>query len=522
MGNPFRAAARQMDPPRRPAPQGFFGGATSSRLYADFNAGIYSADVEIRAAMRVVRARARSLVRDNPYASGFLSELANNVIGSQGVLLEAHVTSSDGKKQKATNKAIESAWLDWSLPKHASADRRTSWVDIQQLALRTVAMDGECFIRKLPYFNNRHGFALQFIDADQVDEFYNRGPTVGQNEIRMGVEIDEYGAPVAYYVWSRQLSDMGPRERLKIPAAEMTHLFVRYRVQQTRGISWFAPALLNLKMLDGYTEAELVAARTSAAKMGFIVTVDPNGYSETTADDPAERITEANPGTFEELGPNQDIRLFDPKHPSVAFKDFTKAILRGVSRGVNMAYTTLTGDLEAVNYSSIRAGLLSERDQYRNLQRWSVEQLHDPVYDAWRPNALLTGSLAVDSRLASDYSERRWRARGWKWVDPKNDLLAAKIAIDLGLASRSRLAAEQGVDWEEVVDELAHEMDVSETSGVDVTGDQGAVTKALSRRGIRATQLRRLAAEMDADETTPKRARRHLRAVPTTSTGTGE
>jgi lambda family phage portal protein len=529
-----------MDAPRVDR-RAVFGGATGSRLYQDFQAGIYSPDVEIRMAGRVMRARARMLVRDNPHASGFLNELASNVVGPDGILLEAHVSTGDGKKSKTTNQAIERAWLDWGRPQHASVDRRTSWRDLQRLAVRTVAMDGECFFRKIRYFGNPHAFALQFIDADQVDEFYLVGPSPGQHEVRNGVEIDEYGAPIAYHIWSRQISDMGPRQRVRVPAEEIIHLFVQYRGQQTRGVTWFAPALLNLKMLDGYTEAELVAARTAAAKMGFIVNKTPEAIEayDASGDGETARLSDAAPGSFEELAPGQEMQLFDPKHPSIAFKDFTKAVLRGVARGLNMAYTTLTGDLEAVNYSSIRAGLLSERDWYRTLQRWLIEHCHGDVYDAWLPNALLAGSLAVDSRLSSDYRDVKWRPRGWKWVNPKDDLIAAKLAIDLGLDSRTRLAGEQGRDWEEIIDELAHEIDVSGTAGVDVTGDQTSAgnTKAASPapRRVRALFRRLVTGEISTKvfyaryerllratsdgHPTSTTARPRLRAV---ATGTGE
>lgn len=504
----------------RPAPRAFFGAAAGGRLYDDFGAGIYSPDTEVRAAMRVVRARARALVRDNPYASGFINEIVNNVVGPDGILLEAHVASADGKKNKPTNKAIERSWLRWGGPKTACVDRRSSWRDLQALRMRTVAMDGECFFRKIPYFRNSHAFALQFIDADQVDEYYNRAPSTGSNEIRMGIEIDEYGAPLYYHIWSRQLSDIGPRVRLRVPAEEIIHDFVQYRGQQTRGISWFAPALLNLKMLDGYTEAELVAARASSAKMGIVLNLSPEAIEAYDAPGDGEgqnpRLTEAAAGTVDELGPGQDFRTFDPKHPSIAFKDFTKTILRGVARGVNMAYTTMTGDLEAVNYSSIRAGLLSERDWYRTLQRWSVEHFNTDVYEAWLPNALLSGALAVDNRLASEYRDVRWRGRGWKWVDPKNDLLAAKLALDLGLTSRSRLAAEQGCDWEEIVDELAHEIEVSTEAGVDVTGDQQPAG------GVKAMSVvDRLHAAVNAEEREEMRALSARRRL-AVSTGTGD
>jgi hypothetical protein len=127
-------------------------------------------------------------------------------------------------------------------------------------------------------------------------------------------------------------------------------------------------------------------------------------------------------------------------------------------------------------------------------------------------------------------------------VDPKSDLLAAKLAIDLGLSSRTRLAGEQGMDWEEIVGELAHEIEVSDTEGVDVTGDQqsrgGAQGGTRHARRVRALFRRFSAGELTQRQflaryerlllangerlpASPRSARR-VRAFPTALTGTGE
>lgn len=54
-----------------------------------------------------------------------------------------------------------------------------------------------------------------------------------------------------------------------MPADQIIHLYVSERANQTRGVTWFHPVMTGIKMLDGYTEAELVAARAAGAKMDF-------------------------------------------------------------------------------------------------------------------------------------------------------------------------------------------------------------------------------------------------------------
>jgi len=40
-------------------------------------------------------------------------------------------------------------------------------------------------------------------------------------------------------------------------------------------------------------------------------------------------------------------------------------------------------DLEGVNYSSIRAGVLEDREIFKGLQDWFIRSLVMPVFDEW-------------------------------------------------------------------------------------------------------------------------------------------
>ena len=51
------------------------------------------------------------------------------------------------------------------------------------------------------------------------------------------------------------------------------------RPGQSRGVTWFAPVMVSIRMLEGYQEAELVAARAGASKMGFFESSPVIGYS---------------------------------------------------------------------------------------------------------------------------------------------------------------------------------------------------------------------------------------------------
>jgi capsid protein len=162
-----------------------------NRLTADFNPYVQSPTQESSGRSPFLRARAQQLVRDNSHAAGFANELANQVIGPDGILLQAKVkTSTSDTLHKSTNDKIEGAWKEWGMPENATADGYESWVDFQRTVIRTIAIDGEVFIQKLRYFDNPFGFSLQIIDAELVDvERTTCRRRTAQNEIRLGIEV---------------------------------------------------------------------------------------------------------------------------------------------------------------------------------------------------------------------------------------------------------------------------------------------------------------------------------------------
>jgi lambda family phage portal protein len=454
-----------------------FKGAAGGRLLGDWSPTLLNQNDEVRWSLPRLRARARELSRNNSYARQYLNLLAVNVVGPDGIRYQAQVRDNSGKLNTTINDRIEEAWREWS--ERASLDGRWSRVELEHQAIETTARDGEGLLRM--WYGpdlNRFGFALEPIDPDSLDERLNQQAGSGQNEIRMGVEVDARSRPVAYHLRERTGTSLGidrtrPPER--VPAEQIIHLGRATRPNQTRFATWFAPVMLPMHMLGGYTEAELVAARTAAAKMGFFTRKDENSPPPPAGDEKNnEIIMNADPGTFEFAPDGYDLADWSPEHPSTAFPTFVKAMLREISTGLGVSYNSLANDLENVNYSSMRSGLLIERDMWRLLQGWWVSSLMRRVFREWLNAALLSGALKLDSRDPRKFLAGKWTPRGWQWVDPLKDVQAAVVAIQTGLGSRTEYLAEQGEDPEEVMKELAAELALADELGVDVSGPKGA------------------------------------------------
>ena len=476
---PFGGGKKEQRRSRRLPQRRSYAMAAATRLTSGWTTAATSADHEVSSALVAARARARELARNDAYAVRFLNLLKTNVVGHAGIKLQVRAKDSNGQLDTWANDQLESGWKAWGKKKNCTAAGTRSWVDVQQLVLTTLARDGEVLVRKLPRWDgNRFLFALHVLEADLLDENLNLTLDNG-NKIVMGVEKNKWGRPLAYWLLENHPGDtagVARQQRIRIPAAELEHLFIAERPGQTRGISWFVPAGARVKMLDGYEEAELVAARTAASKMGFFISPDGEGYTGDDFEEDSDQsapITEAEPGTFEQLPTGMDFKSWDPEHPVTAFADFEKAILRGIASGLNVSYVALANNLEGVSYSSIRSGEMADRDAWRLLQNFLVEHLCEPVWEEWLTWFLTSGLTKLPLNRYDKFNAPVWRPRGWAWVDPRNESEAAANDVEQGFKALDAVAAERGYDLEEIFEANARARDLAKKYGLTIPSLSG-------------------------------------------------
>lgn len=449
-------------------------GAEFSRLTLDWSATLAPPDEELRWSVARLRSRARDLARNNPYVRGYLNMLAVNVIGSAGMTLQAQVKDNSGLQNDRLNDAIEAGWLDWA--QDVTVGTPLSLVRFEHQLLKTVAREGEVFVREWRGFSNRFAYGLEAIDPDLVDETFNRvRGTDGTNEVRMGVEVNQFGRPVAYHVWDRPQSTIGapvPRRLQRIPANEILHLYDPDRVNQTRGVTWLASTMFGLKMIDGMDEAELVASRAAASKMGFFTRKGDELAGKPVSDDENALDMEANPGTFGILPPGYDFAQWDPQHPNAQYPAFIKAMLRKCATGLAVSYNGLANDLEGVNYSSMRHGLQGERDNWQTLQGWWIGAFRQRVYREWLGMALLAGAVRLDTRDFTKYLDVLWIPRGFPYVDPQVDQQTEIEGIDRGLRAPQDVVAARGGDLATVYRKLADAKKLAKQYGLDISAPE--------------------------------------------------
>jgi lambda family phage portal protein len=455
---------------KKPLKKRAYAGANQGRLFSDFVASSRSADEEIKGAIKVLRNRCRDLTRNNAYARRFISLAKANTVGDRGVTLQVKARNDNGAMDNLGNDSIEIAWKRWGRMGQCTVDGKISWVDSQRLFIENLVRDGEVLVRLVKYPNDFR-FALEFIESDLLDEEYNVTLPNG-HRIRMGVELDSFNRPVAYHLFTAHPGDnstmwMG-KSYNRIPADKMIHAFLPERAMQTRGAPWMSPVIADLKMLNGYREAELVAARVGASKMGFFTSPTGDGFTPDDTDNKVP-IMEAEPGTFHQLPDGVNFTQFDPTHPTTAFADFEKAILRGIASGLGVSYTSLANDLEGVSYSSIRQGALEDRDQWKIIQDFLIQHFVEPVYRAFLLSIMENSVINIPASRFDKFAEATvFRARGFQWVDPLKEMNAAVVGLQNGLLSMQDIANQQGRDVEEIFDQIQAEKEMAERYGLSM------------------------------------------------------
>jgi len=302
----------------------------------------------------------------------------------------------------------------------------------------------------------------------------------GQNAIASGVEVNKVGKPIAYHFVTGPLSS-GNRSTERVDATRVLHRFIFQRPEQKRGIPWTHAAMLSMHYAGEFAMSALMAAKHGADHLGFFVTPDGTAPSigdksiDNNGQEDGSRISTTAPGTWDTLPEGVDVKNIESKYPNEVFGGFMKSAYQRMSSGLpGASYPELCNDYEAVNFSSIRASILSSRDEWKKRQKWFSSAWLEPIFDDWLTWSLANGALLLENGSAlpsvkkTKFMAHGWQFRGWSWVDPLKDIQTAKEGIALRITSRTRIASEQGRDIEDVFDELQAEESLAKKYNINL------------------------------------------------------
>jgi lambda family phage portal protein len=273
------------------------------------------------------------------------------------------------------------------------------------------------------------------------------------------------------YSFSKPLNTRNLK-RTRVPADEVIHLFIQERPGQTRGTPALVSAMIRLRHMHGYEEAEIIFARASASLMGFIESDADQLQGDAVAG--GQQVTDFEPGIFKQMRPGEKVNVPAVSRPGGQFDPFMRAMLRGVASGTGVAYTSVSADYSQSNYSSERAAILKERDLWRVLQDWVRDNFHQEVFEGWLSMAFLSNQISLPKYEVTPelYTEAtKWCPRGWAWIDPEKEVSAYEKGVAAGFITQGDVIAQDGGDFNEKMLQRSSEVKKAQSLGLVFSSD---------------------------------------------------
>lgn len=458
---------------------GYTGGARDRRATRNWRPKQTSANEDLSPDLPDLRSRSRDLVRNVPLATGAISTVVTNVIGD-GLVLQSQIDRkvlnlSEGQAD-AWQQAAEREFAIWA--KAPDFTSRLNFDEMQALVLRAELESGDVFVARRRRIGKRdtYGLKLQVIEADRISN-----ENLGANKANLvdGVEMDDDGVPVAYWISTRHPDDtqQGVKREWRRFALGSTvtgqplilHLYAQKRPDQARGIPYLSPVVEAIKQLGDYGEAEARAAVVNAMFTVFVkhqTLPDDDatiiGENDSSANVDPDKEVQLGSGAIVDLAEGEEVQFADPKRPNTAFDAFVTAICRHIGVALELPYEVLLKSFTA-SYSASRAALEMAWQFFRMRRSWLAWKFCQPVYEWVITEAIATGRLSAPGFFADPVIREAWLGSDWIGpsriqLDPQKEASADETDLRMGTKTRAQIITERtGGSWERKHEQLVKE-----------------------------------------------------------------
>lgn len=518
MSDPAVTILDQYGKPMQPKRQALAGGRTGQPYDAASYRGEHTAewrpwlstpDTALNPVRDTIVARARDLARNDGWASGAVTRLLDNAIGSsfrpiakpdhRALAQYSGNARFDAVWAEEYGRAVNAVWRDWA------ADETGRWCDAERskwmslmfgVAFRHLLIDNDALAvldwkpERIAPGRARYATCVRLIDPDRLS---NPQLRMDLKHFRGGVEIDDDGVSIAYHIRKAHQADWWAAadtvtwERVERETAwgrpMVAHYFEPDQASQHRGGNGiFTPVLERLKMLFKYDGAELdgailnaIFAAIAESPMDHELMAEALGegsepgdaglvhhYQDGRAGFHDERRIRIAGNQIVQLYPGEKLNFLKSERPNANYPVFQKAVLRNVAMAIGSGMSQVSGDYSDVNFSSLRAEInevfktvVRRRENFGGgfaspIRSALLEEAHD-LDDLPMPRG---GEVPEFMEARAAYGRARWLGPGKGWVDPVAEKQGAILGMDAGLSTLEHEAAEHaGEDWEDILDQ---------------------------------------------------------------------
>ncbi|MDR1621563.1 MAG: phage portal protein, partial [Synergistaceae bacterium] len=386
--------------------------------------------------LEIMRERSRDLYAGGaPMGRGAIERVVLNSIGP-GLSLNCRIAGEslglNDEQAAEWERHVEQEFGLWAESKDCDITRQMNFYELQNLCFRSVLVNGDAIalMPVKPFPGVPYDLRVALVEGDRL---CIPSPRPQGKIIDGGVELDENGAPVAYWIANRHpLAEQSGQPRLtyqSIPAfgkntgrRNVLHVVPVERIGQHRGVPFLAPVIDTLKQLGRYTEAELMAAVIGGMYSIFFehdIQEGEYGEEEYATEDgkdveglpEGQALKELMYGGVMDLPNGVKAKSLSPARPNQAFDAFVMSLTRQIGAALGVPAELLFLHFTA-SYSASRAALLEAWKLFFYWRNWWAVNFCQPIYFEWLCEAVLKGR--VD---APGFFDDPMRAYAYSWAE---------------------------------------------------------------------------------------------------------
>lgn len=419
-----------------------------------FQANRQTANQILSYSIPALRSYCRNLSRNNPTARAAEEGLVALIVGT-GIDLVPDTGDS------ATDDIIRAQWDE--LKACCDIDGRDLFT-LEQEACRDMVVTGEGVWRYVidPELSGRGNVPVRILPLESewiTDEVPEPGP--GAISAVAGIKLDRYGRSVSY-----GLRNPAGGDTEWVDADAISHIFERRRSLQARGEPWMCAVIETLLNERDLVDAELYAAKQTAA-MALVITSPFQDDADTTVngtpDDPTRGV---KLGGVASLFPGEKMEAFAHTRPSQQIAPFRQMLRGDIAASLRIPQRYLDRDPSKTSYSSMRGDQQDTERLLAPVREWFGQQTAGRLYRKALPFMALRAGIKLpraNYRLLPDVQP---------YVDPEKDVKATVAAITAGLTTHEAEISKRGGEWLKVWTQLQKEQAKAKSMGIflDLSG----------------------------------------------------
>lgn len=345
---------------------GGFESAENSRDAASWLTSRLSPDSAMEEARETQLERADSAYKNTELGTSHVEGRANRVSGL-GTSIDPAIDPDDDEFGSFTEEQAE-AWNDklrraWSRQAARIGKGNKPLWRVQRLMTKHLERHGEWFLHIGDQFDAWSPTTLK-VEVIHPKLVETPPDKAGDPTVRMGVQLNEHGEAIGYYVRTTHPGDTLRNEDKHrcIPAnyanglPRLIHYFDDTEAGEHRGYPRMQVGFKRLKNSDEYEEAETERNFIGACLTAFVRTdlemVDATAGTVVDAD--GKRVKSFAPGMIQYVGESDQIDIATPQGAPASFDSFMHRQTTMFAAGANTSYPFLTNDFRGLNYNTLK------------------------------------------------------------------------------------------------------------------------------------------------------------------------